>query len=41
MLVPGLPLAGIESQAPYPHEFILEDDLVADRPQLALACGFF
>src|SRR5262249_59248396 len=31
VLVPRLSLPGIEADAPNPHEFILEQDLVADR----------
>ena len=39
MLVPRLALAGFERQAPHPHEFVLEHDLVADRSQCARGCG--
>jgi len=35
VLVPRLSLPGIEGDAPHPHEFILEQDLVADRSQHA------
>src|SRR5262245_26386470 len=35
MLVPWLTLPGIERDAPHPHEFVLEQDLVADRSQHA------
>src|SRR5215472_2642408 len=35
VLVPRLSLPGIERDAPHPHEFVLEQDLVADRSQHA------
>jgi hypothetical protein len=35
MLMPRLPLAWVERDAPDPHEFVLEQNSVADRPELA------
>src|SRR5262245_56184500 len=39
MLVPWLPLAGIERHAPHPHRLVLEHDLVANRSQHAHRCS--
>src|SRR6266404_1688274 len=39
MLVPGLPLSGVERDAPHPHQFVLEHDLVANRSQYAHRCS--
>ncbi len=39
MLVPGLAFARIELHAPDADVFVLEQDLVADRPKLRSACS--
>src|SRR5712664_3047440 len=39
MLVPGLPLSRVERDAPHPHQFVLEHDLVANRSQHAHRCS--
>src|SRR6516164_6564585 len=39
MLVPWLTLAGLECDAPYAHQLVLEQDLVANRSQHAHRCS--
>src|SRR5262249_37490421 len=39
MLVPWLPLSGVERDAPHTHQFVLEHDLIANRSQHAHGCN--
>src|SRR5215467_7059847 len=39
MLVPWLPLSGVERDAPHAHQFVLEHDLIANRSQHAHGCN--